>query len=311
MSLLAAILEIMGAYYNPKILGAIVFGLALVTTAYLGSDFMQQQPADAGAVAPVTGKVDSTVRTSISVADSDQNGIEDWRDEFVTTEAITLPNTATSSEYTRPDTLTGQMAIEFMEGVISSKIYGGVAASETAVVEQTSQNAAKRAQLKLHDLEDIFVTADWTNTDIVMYGNALADSLYRHSVPELADEITILNDVLRNENEERLPELEILAGVYAGYVADALAIPVPQVVAKEHLDLINTMKAVEEDIAAMSLVYDDPALALLHIKRYRGDALGMTMALENMYQALEPFADSFTVNDSAVLFVQFSPDLQN
>lgn len=89
---------------------------------------------------------------------------------------------------------------------------------------------------------------------------------------------------------------------------ESLLVPVPRVFLKQHLDLINTYEAMYQDISAMALSVEDPAVALLRIKRYREDALGLGLALQNMYDALEPHAGLFSANDPAVLFANFNSD---
>ena len=82
----------------------------------------------------------------------------------------------------------------------------------------------------------------------------------------------------------------------------------PRQFLKTHLDLINTYEALHKDINAMTLSLEDPAIALLRIKRYEDDALGFTIALENMYAALEEHAALFSASDAALLFSNFNPD---
>lgn len=87
---------------------------------------------------------------------------------------------------------------------------------------------------------------------------------------------------------------------------ESLLVPVPKLFLKQHLDLINTYEAIYKDIYAMTLSLEDPAVALLRIKRYEDDALGFSLALQNMYDALEPHAGLFTANDPALLFANFN-----
>jgi hypothetical protein len=80
---------------------------------------------------------------------------------------------------------------------------------------------------------------------------------------------------------------------------------------KQHLDLINTFNALHESIKAMALATEDPALALIRLKRYQDDALGLKLALENMYMTLEPYASLVKPEDPALLFAIFSPDFNS
>jgi hypothetical protein len=290
---------------NPKIVGASIIGFALVAGAYTLSSLNKPTPvaqqANLGATTPMQ-------RVAIEVVDSDGNGIEDWRDEFVTSEPVILDTI--NSPYTPPDTVTGQMSIDFMEGIIRSRNYGPFGQSQDEVIDRTVDDLAKEAEGKIYSTKDIDIMQDWDDEDIVNYANTVAATLYRNSNPDLDGELEILQDIVRNDNRDRVSELTELASVYAAYRDDTLKIPVPAFAAKEHLDLINTYQAIHEDIAAMSLIIDDPVVSLLRLKRYQDDATGLALALQNMYLAFEQYADLFTAEDPAALFVLFSPDIQ-
>ena len=103
-------------------------------------------------------------------------------------------------------------------------------------------------------------------------------------------------------------ELEIIASAYKSMRDESLLVPAPKLFLKQHLDLINTYEAIHKDIYAMTLSLSDPAVALLRIKRYEDDALGFSIALANMYEALEPHAGLFFASDPAMIFANFNPD---
>jgi len=98
--------------------------------------------------------------------------------------------------------------------------------------------------------------------------------------------------------------------VYRATLEDTVLIPVPEFLTKQHLDLINTYQAVTEDVEGMLMNESDPIVTLIHLRRYQDSALAMYYALENMYMALEPYAELFSVTDPALFFVRFSPDYQ-
>jgi len=290
---------------NPKILGSTVIGFALIAGAYTVSHFGEPrqtyQPANAQSAI-------STQRVAIATADSDNNGIEDWRDEFITTKPVVL-NQA-SSTYTPPDTLTGKMSIGFMENIIRAHGYGPFGSSDDEIIQNTIDTLSRETENSLYDTPDVTIMKEWDNDDIVNYANTVAATVYRNSIPDLEGELYILHDIVTNKNESRMVELQSLVEVYRGYRDDTLKIPVPAFLVKEHLDLINTYNAILMDIEAMTLTFEDPAFALLRLKRYEDDATGLAYALQNMFLALEPHASLFTIDDPAVLFVIFSPNYQ-
>jgi hypothetical protein len=290
---------------NPRIIGACIIGCALVAGAYTLSNFgVSRFAAQQSASVAV---VETTPRVAINVTDNDQNGIEDWRDEFVTNEPIVLAPTDTP--YEPPDTLTGEMGVNFIESYLRAKTYGPFGSSREEVIDNTVNVLAERTAHELYDTPDVIILNEWDDQDILTYANTMALAISNNNQTQITEsELFILHDIVTNNNVERIEELEALANTYRQMRDTTLNIPVPANFVKEHLDLINTYHAVHKDIEAMMLAINDPAFALMRIKRYEDDAMGLGYALENMYQALTPYASLVKPSDPAVLFVVFSPE---
>jgi hypothetical protein len=300
----------MQGQYNPRVIGAVVIGFTLVGAAFVLSGFTEPRITDVSQqMASARQAPEAPARVPIEVVDADNNGIEDWRDEFVTTKPVIL-NQATST-YTPPDTLTGDLGINFFQNIVRSRGYGPFGQTDEEVIENTVNTLTQITETTIYDTPDIIILEEWTDQDIVNYANRMALSLIENDVPELEGELFILEDILTTQNTSRLSELEALAMSYQAYRDDALNPPVPAIFVKEHLDLINTYNALHEDIAAMTLAVDDPAVTLLRLKRYEDDATGLGYALQNMFNALWDYSDLFTINDPAALFTLFSAEYQS
>ena len=291
----------MFGHFNQKTVGSLLVGIALVSGAYIYSNFKfskVSQPA-------LLQEADTAARTAIAVTDKDENGIEDWRDTFVTTAPVILESA--SSTYELPTTVTGQVSIQFLENFIRSKYYGPLGGSKEAVVENTVDTLTKATQQELYDTHDVMIMSIWTDADIKNYANAMADAVLTNNVSGTDSELNIMNDALNNGKTERLKELEVIADIYTRTLEDSLTIPVPSPFLKQHLDLLNSYRAVQEDIAAMSLVATDPMVTFMRFKRYQDDALALRLSLENMYMSLTPYNHLFNNSDSAAFFTIFNP----
>jgi hypothetical protein len=290
---------------NPKIVGATIIGFAFIGGAYTINSLQTprtiSQPAAIGVAAPA--------RVAIAVTDENSNGIEDWRDEFVTTKTTILSNVSSTS-YEQPNTLTGQMSIRFFGDFVTAKGNGPFGKTEGEVIQHTVDNLAEQTNIDLYDTPDIEIMESWDEQDVRNYANTLAAVLIQNSSPGTESELTLLHAIVVKQDQSKLTQLQGIVGAYEGYRDDTLKIPVPSFLAKEHLDLINTCHAIHEDVTAMAAATDDPALALLHLKRYQDDAGGLALALQNLYLSLEPYAHLIQKDDPAALFVVFSPDIQ-
>lgn len=285
---------------NQKIVGAFVIGVAMVAGAYTIANFgtprLSQPSAAQGSQAPI--------RTSIAVTDQDQNGVEDWRDAFVSADPIILDDL--NASYTAPTTVTGRLGITFFEDIIRAKNYGPLGRSETEIIADAVSELSEETNQTLFGMKDVSIFEDWSDDDIRNYGNSMAGVIMRNNKAGMDSELVILNDIMVRGKTERLAELKIIASVYKSMRDESLLVPVPKLFLKQHLDLINTYEAIYKDIYAMTLSLEDPAVALLRIKRYEDDSLGLSIALENMYAGLEPHAGLFSANDPALLFANFN-----
>ena len=287
---------------NQKVLGALFIGLAMVAGAYIVVNFNIpgiQERSKATAV-------QSPVRTAIAVTDNDQNGIEDWRDAFLTAEPIIIGEPTAS--YTPPTTITGKLGVSFFQDIVRAKNYGLIGKTQEQVIADTVTELSRETNQILYGVTDISVMDSWTEEDIKNYANTMAGIITRNNQAGLDSELVILNDILVYGKKERAVELEVIAGVYKSMRDESLAVPVPKLLLKQHLDLINTYEAVYKDIYSMSYSLEDPAVALLRIKRYEDDALGLRVALQNMYDSLQPYTGLFSASDPALLFASFNND---
>ncbi len=283
---------------NQKVLGAFMVGIGLVAASYTYVNFGAPRSAY-----PVQNQEAAPIRAAIPVEDTDNNGIEDWRDIFSVAEPVVIG--APAASYTPPTTVTGRLGVNLFEEFVRAKNYGPFGRTQEEVVTDTVRELARETEQVLYGLNDISILNTWNDTDIKNYANVMGGSILQNSDANLDNELVILTDVIANKNGERIKELSLIAGFYKNMRDQALSTPVPSIFAKEHLDLINVYEALYQDIIAMTTSLEDPAVTLLRIRRYQDDALGLELALQNMYRALEPHAGLFSTNDPATVFGAF------
>ena len=293
---------------DSKIVGAFLVGLIVVAVSYKASS-AGNEVSDLKNNDSIVVIDEAPARTAIEVKDSDSDGIEDWQDQFLTAEPIIIEKN--QGEYTPPDTVTGQMAINLMQNFLSTKI-NGYGPSQEKIVADTVNNLKKEAEYKMYSLRDIEISDDSSDEAVRNYGNAMANAILDNATTEKTrKDIQILTDIAnKNEvTEEDVKDLEIIAKVYKDTLEDTLLIPVPKEFSKEHLDLINVYNALYHDTEGIAKIINDPVVALLRIKRYKDDMDGLSIALQNMYTALDNSTYKFSADDTATLFASFAPNL--
>ncbi len=297
-------------FRNPKVVGSFMIGFAIVAGAYVVSNF--GEPRTSSLTKIESAKADEApMRVFIPTTDNDIDGVEDWRDQFVTTPAVTL-TTTDASAYETPKTLTGQLGVTLLENLLATKAAGPIAKPKELLLQEAVERLGDVAtEDKIYDVKDIIISNQSQDKDIRNYGNAIADILLTKSQKDLDNEMLLLRDYLASPEDTRDDsDLKRLAQVYKDYRDSTASIAVPREFIKQHLDLINVYNAMYENIKSMSEAISDPMVPYIRIKRYEDDIKGLGLALTNIYDALVPHAKVFGMNDSAILLTNFSQNVQ-
>jgi hypothetical protein len=290
---------------NRRVLSASAIGAVLVGGA-LVLNYLQSDTAITGAVTrDMAQAVQVPERDFIAVVDQNGDGIEDWREEFITEAAITLPASTSASTYEYPKTLTDQVGIQLFQSSIRDKSLGKYGRGNETIIQDTTKDIAAVVQDKLYTNRDV-VPVPTTPDSIVTYGNSMGYSLITHNVADAEWELTIVNRALDTNNPAELAKLQPLADMYKKLRDDALNTPVPDKFTTNHLNLINSYNALYKSITDLQLIFTDPMVSLLRIKRYEDDAKGLRIALHNIYQSAIPYESLFKKDDPALVFVTFA-----
>jgi hypothetical protein len=173
------------------------------------------------------------------------------------------------------------------------------------IVDRTTDKISNLAKDTLYTRESI-TTVPTEPVAIRRYANMMGQSIITNNVTGSEGELEIVYAALQTNRPEDLKKLEALALMYEKLRNDALAAPVPERFAEDHLNLINAYHAMYRNISDFGLIFDDPLVALLRIKRYQDDATALALILNAMYRNAAPFQSLFTEDDPALVFVAFS-----
>lgn len=290
---------------HSKILGSLIIGISMVTLAFLLNS-MQKSDTNKNKTALKEGT--APIRTEINVYDINEDGVQDWQEEFVSATPVVFNST---EEYVPPTTLTDQVGITYFQNSLSARTYGPFGRSQTEIINDTIDGVVVNAATdKIYTLKDIKVTSDTSGQTVRAYANAMASALINNDDPTAKNEKETLRLVATKGalDANDLTNLKKLEKIYEKTIADSLKTTVPNNLTKEHLDLINTYQAIYVDIASFSKLTEDPLITLMRLKRYEDDSLGLNLALKNIYKAIEPYAEYFEANDTALIFASFAAD---
>jgi hypothetical protein len=258
-----------------RILVAIIFGVLIVCGAYIAADAKPDT---------VEEQIAQLVeRKYVKPEDSDKNGVPDWQDELLRGETINVESA--SSTYEKPTTLTGRFGLSFYENMVRSKMYGAFGDSPEELAANSFDQLQREAVDELLTEKDITIFESADPNILRSYGNQVA-TILTSDFAAGDSELYIIDEYLRYEDAAVLLELEPIARSYTTIVKNLLQTQVPAGYTKQHLDLLNTLNAVREDVRGMQKIETDPLYTLLRMKRYEDDVLGMQNAIKNLFNTL-------------------------
>lgn len=286
-----------------RVIGAFVVGIAIVAGAYTISTFTK--PTFSVPTESVATVAAAPTRVAIDVKDSNGDGIEDWRETFITPSQTIRTKTSTTTPFI-PETITERFGVNFFQDIVRMKGYEGVGRTEEQVLADSIKGLTSLAKDPIIDIKGITVGTDSSPEAVRAYTNAHADIILTYGKTGTRPELEVLDDLLKTNSPEAVAELGLIATAYKNISEQVQELVVPPQLAKMHLDLINVYQALYFDISAMQNAIADPMVSLVRLQRYEDDAAGLVYAMENMYQAVVPYASAFDRNDSALLFVDYS-----
>jgi hypothetical protein len=283
-----------------RIIGALLIGGAIIGCAFVyGKTPVSEQSGSVTAA-------EETFRTYIPTKDSDGDGARDWEESFKAARSETsgvIETTTSEVTYEAPDTLTEEFAQSFFEEYTRRTLAGEMLNNDAdAFIDSSLTSLEHGARDTLFTHSDLtFGTDDFAS--IRKYGNTIAEIVLAHPL-EITGPIAILEESLETNDREVLTKLGSVSNTYSDILDHMLETPVPPTLRKEHLDLVNTYRALHADINAMYTAYEDPMYAIVRIKRYQEDSYALVQAYENIYSAAHAQEITYSIDEPAYILTE-------
>lgn len=206
-------------------------------------------------------------------------------DDVLDISALTAKtNTGNTSQESIELTTTDRFAQNFFTEYLSLK------GSGTEIDEYSKALLVESAISDVLDTNNSLV--QYTNSDLNLsesidevtvrnYGNTLGYIIFKNIV-ETESEMDILNRSLSNEDPEEIKRLSSPIDGYKNMLKEALAMSVPEDAAREHLDFVESVNLVVQNIEDISVLYSDPIKAMAGIKEYEQNIALFKKALQNL-----------------------------
>ena len=261
------------------IAASILFAAALISAALFLRDTRESAPETSGAVAVVRSAAERNV---IPVEDQDRDGVPDWQEALQVTTPLELTG-ETDDTYTPPETITDQFALEFFQDIVRAENYAMFGDTPQELVASAANSLAVDTADTLLTEEDVLVNPDASVRAQAAYAEQVARIMQTYSEESAENEAEVLTRALRSQDEADLVSLDEKIDAYTNFLEETKALPVPENLVREHVNLLNAYQAALSNVTAMRNAFVDPMFTLMRMKRYEDDAAGLLLAISNLY----------------------------
>jgi hypothetical protein len=232
----------------------------------------------------------NTAQNSISVTNTKTpNKLpenSEWKKDFFTGSVTTNKADQKSSKSTnveKPLTLTDKLGREFFTKYVELKQQNLADDQKTvaSAMEQTLANALSDIpQIKKYTLNQLNITNTNDKESIKSYANSIG--LVFIELWPTTDPAQITNEAFESGNVKLLKNIEPLTISYDKIVKRLLIIPVPKILASDHLDILNSASSLLNISQGLRSVEADPTKAIIALNDYQNTMDTLKYALINL-----------------------------
>lgn len=294
-------------------MGALFVGIALVVCAF----YVRGSATTSSLEAAIA--VADTPRKYVATKDSDQDGMRDWEEELYGTDPTHADKlaqarlTATSTHGAResiddiPDSMTKDFAISFFSDYLKQTATGEEMSEDakTEFLKEAAQYASQESTDRNFAAADLSISAGNDSGTVRAYGNRVADALTKYTV-STESEIVILERALQTDNKAELAPLQEIVDSYSKSLSDLLIMQVPPGFAEEHLELLNTLLALHNNIIAMQNTFEDALPAMVRFQRHPDDITHLRSLLVTFARTLKLYDATYESAEPGALWNAFA-----
>ncbi len=320
-----------------SIIIASVSGLLLIGGAYIAThplSFSAKETYDPEKNTPSLLRSENFKK--ISEIDSDSDGLKDWEESLWKTdpknpdtdsdgtpdgeevktgrnpsvagpndifEKPTIRQNASSTESTR---VTDRFSQEFFLRYLEEKRAAGGTlgpAEQQKIIEGLIEGKNLTPEYRLHTSTELRLIEGGGAGTLKKYGDDMGVALIRN-IKNSEDIIEILDRVITKNDPEELKKIADYAESFEAIIKESILVSVPKEAVIIQLDILNSYERIYENLKGMSALYNDPILALAHIKEYTTSAEALTGALYSLASFFDAKGILFTDRDAGYIFTR-------
>lgn len=189
-----------------------------------------------------------------------------WEDDLSKFIENSEPITVESGDI-KPSSVTDTISISLLSKYLDLKQKGELNQNSVQVLINKAQDFVGQITIKKVGEADLIIIPDSLKS-FTEYGEALGMTLKRNNEGETKNEVSILQEITKENNKDKLRELQFSIDKYNLVAEEIKNIPVPKTFIKSHSDIINGLKGVATGLEETKKMFGDPIVGLVGLQTY-------------------------------------------
>ena len=252
----------------------------------------------------------NTAQNSISVTNTKTpNKLpenSDWKKDFFTGSVTTNKadqNSSKSTNVEKPLTLTDKLGQEFFTKYVELKQQNLTDDQKTVAnaMEETLASALKDLpQIKKYSLIQLNILNKNDSDTIRNYANSVG-IIFIQNWPK-SDPAQIASEAFENNDMSMLKKIEPFIISYDKIISKLIAVPVPKILAADHLDIINSASSLRNISQGLRNAESDPMKAIVALNDYQNTMETLKYALINLKTYFQSYGLYFGDSEPGNIF---------
>lgn len=202
-------------------------------------------------------------REKIEEKDLNNNGIEDWKEQFSATTSISIDKSIKTPDSS--DNLTESISKDLFAQYIELKKSGAYSSAGVEDIAYGITNRLTESSLdKVFTEKDLLINETTDSNTVKTYANSLAKIRDTYFALNRSDQFVFSGF----EDESFLNKILQTSKHYGEMTKEISSLPVPRGLVPSHLALLNNYANSEKSLKLFSVIDDDPARSLQGINAY-------------------------------------------
>jgi hypothetical protein len=183
-----------------------------------------------------------------------------------------LLSNQTASADSQPINETEKLSQAFLTQYLLAKQNAGGNSLATSTKEDLINSLIAGIDLSspaYYKLSDLKISDDNSQTAVRNYGNRLITIVKSYNNPAPGDEISVFEEMIKNNDESMTPQLDKSVSTYDGLRKDILSMVVPSEIKTQHLKLVNSFAFFKTITEKLRDYFTDPMAGFIAAKQYQ------------------------------------------